>query len=514
MPGSSRHLFDRCEASIACRQSLKETRDGRAIPVSRDVLYFLAQSFRAHTDQGVARRRKPVSVRPLQFFPSGESLVKGFGQSIGLEIAQLVVARDEDGTALPGWFLSEVVRICPDWWSGRVSRKRKGGISREPTPFDLASARLRQHPLFAPLTHRIGPARSTDNGWAADSWLWVSDYGVLRAHPTRVGSVDEWIYVLAHGLLHFGFGHLVVRPNQSAWNVACDYAVARFLADLNWGKCLRALNLPPDFPVRTEESLYQKYVEQGIPATANALGTAGVNVPDMLLHSTLSKVERDERAKLWREAFAEGLVLAVTSAVNVAGGAEPFLGSRARRDSRAERARQWFINSYPLLGAMAASFTVYEDPQLCQRMAISVAAVHEERREIYINPAAGLSERECRFVMAHELLHVGLRHTARSEGRDHFLWNVACDYIINGWLIEMEVGDVPTVGLLHDPALKGESAESVYDRIATNLRVARRLCTLRGIGRGDMLEPSEMRGETALRASNSTSFAAGQWRTG
>ena len=220
-------------------------------------------------------------------------------------------------------------------------------------------------------------------------------------------------------------------------------------------------------------------VEQGIPATSTALGTAGVSAPDMFLHATLSEAERDKRLKAWREAFTEGLILAVTSAVNVAGGAEPFLGSRAKSESRAERARQWFINSYPLLGAMASSFTVYEDPHLCQRMAISIAAVHEERREIYINPAAGLSELECRFVMAHELLHVGFRHTARFEGRDHYLWNVACDYVINGWLIEMEVGDIPAMGLLHDPALKGESAESVYDRIAMDLRAARRLVHLR-----------------------------------
>jgi predicted metal-dependent peptidase len=355
----------------------------------------------------------------------------------------------------------------------------------------LASSGLRQHPLFAPLTHRIGLARSTDDGWAADSWLWVSDYDVLRAHPTRKGSIDEWTYVLAHGLLHFAFGHLVVRPNQRAWNVACDYAVARFLADLKLGQVPPGVELPREFPVRTEESLYQQYVEQGIPATATALGTAGVSAPDMVLHETLSEAARGKSVKQWKEAFTEGLILAVTSAVNVAGGVEPFLGSRAKSGSRAERARQWFINSYPLLGAMASSFTVYEDPHLCQRMAISVAAVHEERREIYFNPAAGLSELECRFVMAHELLHVGLRHTARCEGRDHYLWNVACDYVINGWLIEMEVGDVPAMGLLHDPALKGESAESVYDRIAMDLRAARKLCTLRGIGRGDMLEPSD-----------------------
>ena len=208
-----------------------------------------------------------------------------------------------------------------------MSRKRKGGTSRDPTPFESASAELHRHPLFAPLTHRTGPARSTDDGWAADSWLWVSDYGMLRAHPTRIGSINEWMYVLAHGLLHFAFGHLVVRPNQRAWNDACDYVVARFLADLKLGQPPQGIELPYDFPVRTEESLYQRYVEQGIPATSNALGTAGVGVPDMILHATLSKAERDLREKVWREAFTEGLVLAVTSAVNVAGGAEPFLGS-------------------------------------------------------------------------------------------------------------------------------------------------------------------------------------------
>src|SRR5262249_34205336 len=31
-----------------------------------------------------------------------------------------------------------------------------------------------------------------------------------------------------------------------------------------------------------------------------------------------------------------------------------------------------------------------------------------------------------RFVMAHELLHVGLRHDVRREGRDPYYWNVAC----------------------------------------------------------------------------------------
>jgi hypothetical protein len=67
----------------------------------------------------------------------------------------------------------------------------------------------------------------------------------------------------------------------------------------------------------------------------------------------------------------------------------------------------------------------------------SVAAVDAQSKEIFINPAAGLDEYESRFVMAHELLHVGLSHQARRQGRNPYLWNVACDYLINSWLVEM-----------------------------------------------------------------------------
>lgn len=109
-------------------------------------------------------------------------------------------------------------------------------------------------------------------------------------------------------------------------------------------------------------------------------------------------------------------------------------------------------------------------------------------KEIYLSPAAGLDQQECRFVMAHELLHVSLRHQTRRQGRDPYLWNVACDYVINGWLMEMGLGAMPTVGGLYDPELNGLSAEAIYDRIVTDMRRYRKLATLRGVGLGDMLE--------------------------
>jgi hypothetical protein len=50
----------------------------------------------------------------------------------------------------------------------------------------------------------------------------------------------------------------------------------------------------------------------------------------------------------------------------------------------------------------------------------------------------------------------------------------------------MGVGEMPE-GLLHDPELRGLSAEEVYDRIVRDQRRMRRLATLRGKGVGDIL---------------------------
>jgi predicted metal-dependent peptidase len=126
-------------------------------------------------------------------------------------------------------------------------------------------------------------------------------------------------------------------------------------------------------------------------------------------------------------------------------------------------------------------------------MGISVAAVSCVAEEMYINPAAGLSRPELRFVMAHEFLHAALRHDVRHEWRDSYLWNVACDFVINGWLTEMGVGERPD-DVLYDAELAGMSAEEIYDRIASDLRLKRRLlrsATFAGVGAPDILPGEE-----------------------
>lgn len=95
-------------------------------------------------------------------------------------------------------------------------------------------------------------------------------------------------------------------------------------------------------------------------------------------------------------------------------------------------------------------------------------------------------------MMAHEFLHAGLRHDVRCGSRDPYLWNVACDFVINDWLLEMNVGEPPALGMLHDPQLRGLSAEAIYDLITKNLRRFRKLQTMRGFGKSDILEGAEV----------------------
>lgn len=76
-------------------------------------------------------------------------------------------------------------------------------------------------------------------------------------------------------------------------------------------------------------------------------------------------------------------------------------------------------------------------------------------------------------------------------GGNTYLWNVACDYVINGWLVEMNVGVMPEVGILNDEKLKNMSAESIYDMLIENIRQNSKLNTLRGYHKGDIIGESK-----------------------
>jgi predicted metal-dependent peptidase len=371
--------------------------------------------------------------------------------------------------------------------------RRKAGPPGKPDAAENFQAGLRAlgaHPMFGPLAMHVRFTRQPGNGCPLDGWAIVTTSGTVHAHPTRLGKPEEWLYVLAHCLLHLGLGHLSEDMDPSReWNAACDAYAARFLSDLKLGKAPEGIEPRVDFPVKSERKLFDEWKLSGFPDDLPCFGTGGKGGLDMF-RGARERYARPRPSSEWRDFFAAGLSNAVSSAVNVAAGRERFLGAGGDASSPAYRAAQWFMSSYPLLGALAASFAIVQDLETCRSLQISVAAVDAEAKEIYLNPAAGLDDREFRFVLAHELLHVGLRHQARCLGRDPELWNVACDFVINGWLVEMGLGELPKFGGLYDPELKGLSAEAIYDRIATDMRRFRKCATLRGVGLGDMLRPN------------------------
>jgi predicted metal-dependent peptidase len=194
--------------------------------------------------------------------------------------------------------------------------------------------------------------------------------------------------------------------------------------------------------------------------------------PDMLW-------ARDTEKNRFPELFAESLQRSMQNSLRAAKGLPPKTDYLAH-EPRYIEARDWFLSSYPLLGALASSFRIVDDLNTVRRMNIPVAAVSAQMREIYINPRCDLSREEWKFVLAHEFLHAALRHDLRCEDRDPELWNVACDYVVNGWLVEMNVGMMPEFGLFDDQ-LKGMSVESVYDAICEDIR------RYRGENPGDVL---------------------------
>ncbi|MBY0505014.1 MAG: hypothetical protein K2X03_13965 [Bryobacteraceae bacterium] len=343
-------------------------------------------------------------------------------------------------------------------------------------------ALIQAHPLFSGLQgpHRQ-PVRREGVLFPAKGWAYVFGNGAIHVHPHRRGSPQNWAYVIAHALLHLAFGHLQHKFRQREWDLACDVVVHRFLTAMRFGT-------PPDecqvdlalVPVKPEAELHAYFCREGISSDLLRLNLTGTTESDM------QGVQTD--LATWERRFSESLRSAVTAAVDQVAGAP----GTTRADQRAlspglQRAREWFINHYPLLGSMVVAFEFIEDPQICRRSQISIAAVNPYLKEIYINPGAGLRGDELRFVVAHEILHAALRHDVRRESRDPYLWNIACDYVINLWLREMEIGRIPERAL-YDETLRGLSAESVYDLIVTDLRRYRKLITMRGYGLTDVID--------------------------
>src|SRR5262249_15074628 len=152
---------------------------------------------------------------------------------------------------------------------------------------------------------------------------------------TRRGDPEVWVYVIAHCLLHLGFGHLQTGDRRAReWNIAADCAVARFLANLKLGERPVDIRLPATFPSQSEEDLYRRLCEEGIPVELTELGTAGPRTTDFVGHP--GGVPSSWRSRTdWSRLLGQGLSRAVSRSLSVAAGVHNHLGAEAATNSAA-----------------------------------------------------------------------------------------------------------------------------------------------------------------------------------
>ena len=347
---------------------------------------------------------------------------------------------------------------------------------------------VQKHPMLAPLAQATSFMVDKEHQYVSSKgWLALSPAGQIWLHGKRQAAPEAWTRVIAIALVCLGFGLVRRQEPFELWELASLLAADRFCGELKLGQLPDDLVYPePVFPSGGADGLLRHFCVDGCDPALKEWQLQLCGNASLFCNFDAKPSRWQRPPPRWRELLADGIARDVGHALERASGL-PGMSGQIKPLSKAQKAKRRLIDHYPLLGALAASFDVQEDLRLCQHYEIRVAAIDVGARAIWLNPAAGLSDDECLFVFAHELLHAGLNHATRRRGRDPLLWNIACDFIINGWLIEMQVGTAPGMGLLHDAAFSGQSSEDVYDSLAQDIRRARKLATLRGVGAQDML---------------------------
>jgi predicted metal-dependent peptidase len=315
---------------------------------------------------------------------------------------------------------------------------------------------------------------------------------------------EEILFGFALASLHLALGHGTGPSADPAWQMACLIEAARLVpvtmqkgvnSQLN-GLCESLKELPS----QPRSELYARFKSQGVETsliikfkwlrwrTLEWDVHANHRMGEARAQEKCQDIANSQRLK-WESALGNHLGKTLWE---VSKNLRPASDdSEELRNKPWLRAKSWIEMHFPLIGSLAHHFKIVDDPLEAYRRGIEVAAVFDRSRIILLNTSAGLDEEEWRFVYAHEILHVALRHFSRMRGRDPYLWNVACDFAVNGWLVEMGIGKIPKKHPpLFDLNLKSKSSEQIYDLIFQEKKHYLKMATLAGVGVGDMLQSS------------------------
>ena len=77
---------------------------------------------------------------------------------------------------------------------------------------------------------------------------------------------------------------------------------------------------------------------------------------------------------------------------------------------------------------------------------------------------------ELKFLLAAAALHRAAAHPLRRGERDPDLWRAACEYVVNDFLVDARIGDLPMSGFYDKRFPSSMLAEDVYDQLAGETR--------------------------------------------
>ena len=124
-------------------------------------------------------------------------------------------------------------------------------------------------------------------------------------------------------------------------------------------------------------------------------------------------------------------------------------------------ARVGLLLRHPFFGNMATRLKIVDGSDWCPTAATDGRHIFYNRD--FFEP---LSIKQIEFVIGHEILHNVFDHMSRRDGRKPKVFNIACDYNVNGQLVRDKIGDpIPTIKMYHDPAYYGMGSEEIYDKL-------------------------------------------------
>lgn len=337
------------------------------------------------------------------------------------------------------------------------------------------------------------------DGWNKNSVAFIKVISNNQAHiyinKNKKYSEQEFLFVYAVIMIILGF-QLYQKIHNSK-----EKELAIILFSINYVvNVLQIDEVPEDFhdffkleelmSFKNEESTFEQLLNLNLYEKFKHLDFLRSEEYSILFKPLEYLEKRSGYQKPFAQIFGDNIVKQAQRTITLSSQKNYTEEELEDQKSLSYKAKKWFVNHFPLLSALAAQFKVIEDIKVCKALDISIAAVSVEHKEIYINPLANLSEHGMKFVIAHEILHVALNHASRRQGRDRLLWNLACDFVINSWLIEMNIGIAPE-GIYFDKELSGKSADEIYLLIVKEERLRKKLGTLRNKFAGEMIKKTQ-----------------------